>query len=289
MDKQITFSPLIVGTMRLGAWGANYNTNQYETFIEGCINLGLTDMDHADIYGHYTTEKEFGAVMKRRPDLKDKVEITTKCGILLPSENRPTIQTKQYDLSKKHIIKSVLQSIDNLGVDRIKLLLLHRPDYLLEIDEIASAFDELKSKGLVEHFGVSNFTTTQFDQLNKAFPLANNQIEFSLQNSNAMLSGEFDYYKKNQLLSAWSPLGGGALLQENHPIKTTLENMAAHYNCSAVQLLYAWIWKHPIGITPVTGTSKLERIKEALDAKSIQLSRQDWYTLLEKSRGKCVD
>lgn len=289
METTIEFSPLIIGAMRLGIWGADYNTKQYESFIEGCLNLGINDFDHADIYGHYTTEEAFGEVLKRRQDLRDRVQLTTKCGIMLPCEQRPDVRVKHYDLSHNHIIQSVEQSLRNFGVEQIKLLLLHRPDYLMDVQEISAAFETLKTSGKVQNFGVSNFSKSQFDQLNQNFPLVNNQLEISLQNPELLLSGEINSYSSAQKLSAWSPLGGGAILNDNKALMTTIEEMASKYQCTPAQLLYSWIIKHPKNITPVTGTSKLERIEVALAATKIELSQQDWYILLEKQRGHCVD
>ena len=160
-----TISPFIIGTMRLGTWGSQLSTTEYEKFIEGCLELGLVDFDHADIYGHYTTEEDFGNVLKSRKDLRDKMRITTKCGIKLISENRPNHKIKSYDLSAKHILESVDLSLSNLKTDYIDILLLHRPDYLFNPYEIAEAFATLKKEGKVLGFGVSNFTPSQFDLL----------------------------------------------------------------------------------------------------------------------------
>lgn len=290
--SKINFSSLIIGTMRFGKWGSNFNTAAYEKFIEECLALELTDFDHADIYGGHTTESEFGLALKNRPDLKEKVEITTKCGIQYPSENRPSIKVKHYDFSKEHIITSVNNSLQNLNVESIKLLLLHRPDYLMHADEVAEAFHALQKSGKVKFFGVSNFRPKQFELLNGSFPLVNNQIEFSLQNPSAMLNDDLHYFNKSKVkLSAWSPLGGGGIFisKEKSDLKDLLLQLAEKYCCKVDQILYAWLFKHPIQITPVTGTSKIERIKNTLAAKKINLTHEDWYHLLEKSLGKQVD
>lgn len=289
--SDISFSALIIGAMRLGQWGAKYDTQAYESFIEGCINLGLTDFDHADIYGSHSTEAEFGEVLKHRPDLRKKVELTTKCGIMYPSPNRADIKIKHYNFSKNHILESVEKSLTNLNVEQIKLLLLHRPDYLMDAEEVAIAFEELESSGKVKYFGVSNFRPSEFALLNSHFPLANNQIQFSLAHPQLMQDGDLFYFQKeNVSLTAWSPLGGGSLLKdtEETPLNSCLKKMAEKYNCGIDQILYAWIFKHPSKIIPVTGSSQLARIKRALDATKIVLSREDWYELLEMRMGDSV-
>jgi len=290
-SEKITFAPLIVGTMRLGIWGSKYNQSEYERFIDNCLDLNLTDFDHADIYGSYTTESEFGAVLSNRKDLRGKVEITTKCGIQYPSDARPKLNVKHYDFSAKHIIQSVENSLRNLQVENIKLLLLHRPDYLMEPASIARTFEQLQQQGKVQHFGVSNFTPTQFDLLNSHFPLVNNQIEISLLKPKALLNDHlFHFVNKAINITAWSPLGGGQIFDKNQPtqLKTLLKNLSKKYHCQIDQLLFAWLNKHPANITAVTGTSKIERIKRALEAQTIQLSQEDWYALLEKSVGQEV-
>jgi len=277
--------------MRLGQWGAKFDRGEYENFIDACLDLGLTDFDHADIYGSYTTEAEFGEVFKQRPDLKQKVHITTKCGIKYPSPNRPDISIKHYDFSKAHIIKSVNNSLENLQVENIKLLLLHRPDYLMEADEVASAFEELKNSGKVSFFGVSNFSLQQYEKLSSAVELLNNQIEFSLIQPSALEDDGLDYFQKKKVkLTAWSPLGGGDAFQngQHSELYSCVEEMATRYECTAYQILYAWINRNPADLTIVTGTSRIERIKEALEAEKVDLSRADWYLLLEKRLGHPV-
>ncbi len=288
-------SPLIIGTMRLGTWGSQLSTSEYEHFIEGCLDLGLIDFDHADIYGHYTTEEDFGNVLKSRKDLRDKMRITTKCGIKLNSENRPSHLIKSYDLSAKHILESVDLSLENLKTDYIDVLLLHRPDYLFNPHEIAEAFASLKQSGKVIDFGVSNFSPSQFDLLNSFTPLVTNQVEISVLHRNAFEDGTLDQCQKlNTIPTAWSPLGGGALFgksttPEIDSIKSVLDTLSEKYGAAHDQLLYAWLRKHPAGIVPVLGTSKLERIQTAHKSLDIVLTHEEWYMLWEAALGREID
>lgn len=278
--------------MRLGKWGSNFSTKEYEEFIESCISLKLIDFDHADIYGDYTTEHEFGQVIKSRPDLRKNLRIITKCGIKMKTANRPEHVVKSYDLSKSHIKKSVEASLKNLHTDFIDLLLLHRPDYLMDPNEIAEAFTELKKEGKVLNFGVSNFTPSQFDLLNSITPLFTNQIEVSLLQRKAFEDGTLDQCMKLGVVpTAWSPLGGGLLFKKaetesNKKIQQVLSMLGKKYELSTDQILYAWLRKHPAGIIPVLGTSKIERIKTAIDVLDVTLSHEEWYMLWEAAIGE---
>jgi len=294
MENSIKFSPVIVGCMRLGEWGAKYDEGGYERFIDGCLDLGIDDFDHADIYGGFTTEKEFGAVIKKRPDLKSKVKITTKCSIKFPCDSKPEFKSKYYDSTPEDIIQSVDSSLLNLGVENIELLLLHRPDLLLDARAIADTFKELQSQGKVKHFGVSNFKTDQFELLNSFFPIANNQLEVSLMHLDAFYDGTLNQCQRLGVTpTAWSPLGGGIIFSDtaNEQVKRIQEvaqDLMVTYNCNLSQLLLAWVMQHPTGIRPLLGTTKVSRVKEAIVASTIKLKRADWYLLLEASRGREV-
>lgn len=288
---EIDFSPIIIGTMRLGDWGSNLSTEELERFIDACVDLDLKDFDHADIYGHYTEEERFGRVLKRRPDLKSKIQITTKCGIRLMTPNRPEHRIKSYDATTKHIIWSAENSLQQLGVDVLDVLLIHRPDYLMNPHEIAEAVEQLKQAGKIRTFGVSNFTPSQFDLLNSFTPLVTNQIEISLLHRNAFEDGTLDQCIKLGIPpTAWSPFGGGAIFSKSDDadllrIQGVLNQLSKQHNASTDQLLLAWLRKHPSGIIPIVGSSKIERIAKAKAALDINLSHEDWYKLWEAALG----
>ncbi|MEM1320054.1 MAG: aldo/keto reductase [Bacteroidota bacterium] len=289
--SSIQFSPVIIGTMRLGQWGEQFSTDQLEGFIEECLALGLKDFDHADIYGHYTTEAEFGAVLKRRPDLRDQLQITTKCGIKLVCEQRPSHRLKSYDSTKAHIITSAERSLQDLHLDTIDLLLLHRPDYLLHPQEVAEAFEQLRSAGKVKHFGVSNYSPSQFDMLHSFTPLVTNQVEISLLHLQSFQDGTLDQCLKHRTVpTAWSPLGGGSLFRPSDDarvqrVRKVATALAEQHEVGLDQILLAWLAKHPAGIIPVLGTSKVKRIQSALEAVRLVLSHEEWYELWEASVG----
>ncbi len=286
-------SPLIVGMMRLGEWGVKMNTSELETIVEQCIELGLQDFDHADIYGNYSTETDFGKLLQKRPDLRSKIRITSKCTVRLVSDRRPEHRINFYDSSKSHILTSVDQSLKELSTDYLDLFLIHRPDYLMNPNEVAAAFEILHSSGKVKHFGVSNYSPSQFDLLQSysPVPLVTNQVEISILHLNPFNDGTLDQCLKNRISpTAWSPFGGGRIFQNTEDeqiirIKKIAEELAEKYNVQIDQILLAWLFKHPSGIIPVLGTSKISRIKNALDATKIKLTHQEWYELLEASTG----
>ncbi len=206
------YSKIIAGTMKWGAWGARFDTASYEQMIKDCIEAGVTTFDHADIYGDYTTEEEFGKVLQQEPSLRRQMQIITKCGIQMVSANRPHHKIKSYDSSYEHIIESVETSLKNLATDYIDCLLIHRPDPLFNADEVAKAFEQLKQQGKVLQFGVSNFRKWQVDLLRSRFPVAVNQIECSLLHLDPFGDGTLDQCQQHHIIPmAWSPMGAGNL------------------------------------------------------------------------------
>jgi predicted oxidoreductase len=265
-----------------------------EAVVERCIfaalDAGITTFDHADIYGQYTIEQLFGNVLKRNPGLRSKMELVTKCGIALVSNNRPAHRIKHYNASYEHIIASVDRSLQNFDTDFIDLLLLHRPDPLLNGEEVAEAFDELERSGKVLHFGVSNFTSEQFEMLQSFLPmnLVTNQLEISLFKSEYLFDGALDTLMTHRVSPmAWSPLGSGRFF-DNPERMLVLQGIADKYEATIAQLLFAWLLAHPATIFPITGTTKPERLLEAALSLSIHLEREDWFEMLKLVRGRDV-
>jgi len=293
MLKHLNFSNVIAGTMRLGTWGANYNEQQYQSFIENCLAIEVNTFDHADIYGDYTTEAEFGKVLENNSSLRDKIQIITKCGINRVCENRPTYKIKSYDSSKEHIKASVEQSLKNFNTYYIDCLLLHRPDILMRPIEVSEAIQELKQAGKLKHFGVSNFSLSQLQLLHQTIPIEVHQIECSILQLDPFNNGVLDFcYQNNIQVQAWSPLGGGSLFsgesQQAQRIQEAAKPLLEKYNVSLDQLAFAWLTKHPAQIIPVTGTTNIDRIKSAKQAAEIKISNEDWYILYQASTGEII-
>jgi predicted oxidoreductase len=278
------FSRIVVGAWR---W-TNESTAQIESLIKTSLEENITTFDHADIYGNYTCEESFGNVLRGNSALRSKLQLITKFGIRMLSDKRPDHKVKHYDTSREHIKRSVENSLKALGTDHIDLLLIHRPDPLLNPVEVAETFTQLKQQGKVLHFGVSNFTSTQFEMLNAFFPLVTNQIELSLIKHDSLFNGEVDTLIKHKVSPmAWSPLGGGKFFEDAR-INSLLQQLSGEYNVTATQLLLAWLLKHPSGILPILGTTKAERIKEGADAIRVTISKQHWFELLKAVSGKDV-
>ncbi|MGK0365014.1 MAG: putative oxidoreductase [Saprospiraceae bacterium] len=286
-----TFSRIVAGVMSWGVWGADFSVKKTEEYINQCLDLGISTFDHADIYGHYTTEKLFGDATKGSSSLREQMQLVSKCGIKLTTPNRPNHAIKSYDTSKAHIIESVEKSLENLQTDYLDALLIHRPSPLMYPEEIAEAFEQLHEQGKVLHFGVSNFTAAQLDLFSASIPLITNQIEVSLLLRAPMTDGTLDKcLEKGIVPMAWSPMAGGRLFS-NEPneqilrVRKTAAPLQEKYNISLDQLLTAWLLKHPTSIIPVFGSTKIERLKAAVEALDVHLTREEWFSLLEAAEG----
>ncbi len=289
--KKVHHKP-IVGCMRWGIWGENFTTSQYEQKINQCLEIGLDIFDHADIYGHYTTEAEFGNALKGNTNLRSQIKIITKCGINMLTPNRPQHAIKSYDTSAAHITKSVEQSLQNFHTDYIDTLLIHRPDILIDVEEVGATITELKKAGKIKSFGVSNFTTSQVALLQKYIPVEHHQVEISVTNLNAFENGILDQCQLEKIeAQSWSPMGNGIFTEntdQHSRILAQADSLSKEYECSINQILLAFIYAHPSQIVPVIGTTKFERISEAKKAMEIELKREDFYKLWTASTGKEV-
>jgi predicted oxidoreductase len=271
-----------------GAWRWNDTSSSVvEQLIKTSLDVGITSFDHADIYGDYNNEKIFGDALRKNKSVRRNMQLITKCGIRLLSAKQPGTWVKHYDTSKEHILSSVDTSLQNLGTDYIDLLLIHRPDPLMDPEEVSETFGLLKQNGKVLHFGVSNFTAAQFEMLQSylPFPLVTNQLEVSLSKLDTLYDGTLDGMLKHKTCPmAWSPLGGGKLMAG----QSLLWSKKDKYTATEAQLSLAWLLKHPSGMFPVIGTTQPARIVESAKAVEIDLERQDWFEMLKIASGKDV-
>lgn len=291
--KTIPISSPIAGCMRWGVWGAAFNTYQYRQMIEACLQYGIVSFDHADIYGDYTTEADFGNALKEDRALRQQLKLITKCGIQMVTPNRPQHTIKSYNTSKEHIIGSVERSLRNFGTDYLDVLLIHRPDPLMDPREVASAVAQLKKEGKILAFGVSNFLPHQTDLLAAHTDVEYNQVEISVIQLNAFSDGTLENCMKHNITPmAWAPLGGGLFTDESHPnfraITAAAVTLAEKYNTGLNEILLAWLHTHPSGIIPVIGTTRIERLLQAKKAAEITLEREDWFSLLRASKNEEV-
>ena len=287
-------SRIIAGVMTWGVWGENWTAEQAEAYIHQCLELGVHTFDHADKYGHYTTEELFGKATKGSSALRQQMKLISKCGIKLVTPNRPSYKVHSYDTSKEHILQSVENSLKNLQTDYLDLLLIHRPSPLMHPQEIAEAFEILKKDGKVLHFGVSNFTPSQFKMLSKFTELQTNQVEISLLHRDFLLDGTLDQCIENGIAPmAYSTMAKGRFFtdKEDPAVKRIIavsKDLQEQYNCTYEELLTAWILRHPARILPIIGSTKIARMKAAVNATKIELSRDDWFMLWEAAVGEEV-
>lgn len=260
LTEDLSFSRIVHGMWRLAEW--DMSTQERVTFIEQCIELGITTFDHADIYGGYTCEGLFGEALRLKPELRDQIEIVTKTGIKLTGDFNPGQTLNHYDTTKAHIIRQAERSLQELAIDQIDTLLIHRPDPLMDPDEVAEAFTALHESGKVRTFGVSNHLPSQQRLLQSRLPfkLVTNQLELSPMQLKHFEDGAVDLCHEERMpLMAWSPLAGGRLFSEEDyaPLRDTLHTIAARHDVSGIDtVVYAWLLAHPARILPIIGSGK---------------------------------
>lgn len=287
----LSLSPIVAGMWRLREW--RLDTPALARWIEQALGLGITSFDHADLYGDYGAQAAFGAALAASPGLRGRMQLVTKCGIKLVSPARPSHAIKSYDSSRAHVLASVEHSLRELATDRIDLLLIHRPDWLAEPDELARCFEELHRAGKVLHFGVSNHAPSQFARLHRRFALATNQIEFSPLQLGPLADGTLDQAQDLGLPPmVWSPLAGGRLMNGSDEaaqrVRGVLEDLGRSRGVSAATMAYAWIRRHPSRPLPITGSGRIEALREATAALGVELSREDWYCVWRAAAGREV-
>ena len=285
-----TLSPIIAGTMNWGVWDKNLSTTEMVHLMNVCIENKITTFDHADIYGGYTTETAFGKAFSESKISRDKMQLISKCGIQLVSENRNNT-IKHYNYSKDYIIWSVDNSLRNLQTDYLDVLLLHRPSPLMMADEIAEAVEKLKSEGKILDFGVSNFTAWQTELIRQKTEINYNQVQFSATHHEAMLDGSFDYMQLHNIIPmSWNPLGTVFRedIEQTRRLKKLLAKLVEKYHVGSDTILLAWVLKHPAKVIPIAGTVNIARIQSLMKAKELELDQEDWFAIWTESMGNDV-
>lgn len=279
--------------------------------VDAALEAGINLFDHADIYCLGKSETAFGEVLADNPDLRDSMVLQTKCGIRLP--NTATGEPGHYDFSRTHIVAAVEGSLKRLRVTHIDILLLHRPDPLVEPLEVAAAFDELQTAGKVLAFGVSNHTAAQISLLRKYLkqPIAINQMEFSLLHTDAIdggirsaertpnpigITGIIEYCREHDILiQAWGPLGGGRLASTPPPddehlckLHALLTEVAESHGTRQEVIALSWILRHPAGIQPIIGSRHATRLRQQAQCLNVEITREEWYKLFIAGRGEFI-
>ena len=283
----LEFSRIIYGMWRI-ADDTDTAPAHVEAKIQAALDQGISTFDQADIYGGYTAEAALGGALRANPSLRTKMEIVTKCDIVVDAGRHTGARVKHYDTSKAHIDASVEASLREMAIDHIDLLLIHRPDPFMDHHETGTALDALVTSGKVGAVGVSNFRPWDWDLLQSAMSnkLVTNQIEISLAEIAPFTNGDLAFHQRQgHHLMAWSPLGGGSLMNGTGPVGAVLDRVAAEQNVDRAAVAVAFLLAHPAKILPVMGTNNLERIAGISDALKVKLDRQTWFQLYEAALG----
>lgn len=286
-SESLDMSRIVYGMWRV-ADDADTSPANVAAKINTCLAQGITTFDQADIYGAYTAEEILGHALRQNPTLRQQMQIVTKCDIVAPCGKYADVPVKYYDTSADHIQASVESSLKNMAIDHIDLLLIHRPDPLMDHHATGAALDALVKSGKVGNVGASNFKPWDWDLLQSGMEnkLVTNQLEVSLTAHDGLVNGEIAFHQKNeQPIMAWSPLGGGLLMTAQTEIGAILDDIAAENGVDRAAVAVAWLLAHPAKILPVMGTNNLTRITAISDAFKVSMDRQTWYKLYSAALG----
>jgi predicted oxidoreductase len=290
LAQGLSFSRLVYGMWRL-ADDSDTSVKHVDAKINAALDQGITTFDQADIYGGYTAEAVMGTAMKANPSLRQRMEIVSKCDIVIDAGRHSGARVKHYNTTAAHINASVDASLSEMGVDEIDVLLIHRPDPLMDHHETGAALDALVDAGKVRAVGVSNFRPWDWNLLQSAMrhPLVTNQIELSLKHIQPLTNGDLAFHQQHgHVVMAWSPLGGGDLMTASNELTHRLDSIATRCGVDRAAVATAFLLAHPAKITPVLGTNNLDRISAISAAETVQLDRQDWFSLYEAALGSEV-
>ena len=287
----IDCSRIVYGMWRLGD-DADTSPAHVERKIQACLAQGITTMDQADIYGGYTAEAILGDALRAAPGLRDKIEIVTKCDIIAPVGRYADRRVKYYDTSARHITASVEHSLSAMGIEVIDLLLIHRPDPLMDHEDTGAALDALVAAGKVRAVGVSNFKRHDWRLLQSAMetPLVTNQIELSVMHHTPLTDGDVAWMQEKAVpIMAWSPLAGGRLFgAEGAAVHAVLTRVGAAQGVTADAVAVAWLLRHPARVLPVMGTNSLDRIANLSNATGVTMDRETWFEIYTAALGREV-
>jgi len=289
-SPKFEFSPIVAGLWRIADW--NFDVSERVRWIEQALELGITSFDHADIYGDYRAETLFGEALQAEPALRARMQLVTKCGIrLVSAQHRHRVN--HYDSSPAYVRAQVEQSLRNLHTDDLDLVLIHRPDYLMDAAALANTCAALTAEGKVRHWGVSNHSVGQFALLHEHYPLLTNQVELSPLQMDALDDGTLDQAQRLGLRPMiWSPLAGGRLFSADTEqalrVRAEMTSIAKRYDISLTTLAMAWVLRHPSRPHPITGTQRIDGLRDAVCAAEVRLDAEDWYAIWTASKGHPV-
>ena len=287
LTDTLDFSRIVYGMWRIGD-DTDTSTAHVQAKISACLDQGVTTFDQADIYGGYVAEAILGEALKADAGLRARMEIVTKCDIVAPMGRYADAPVKYYDTSRAHILQSVENSLRDMGIEHIELLLIHRPDPFMDHHETGAALDEVVKSGKVRAVGVSNFRPYDWKLLQSAMKtsLVTNQIEISLGEITPFTNGDMAFHQRHgHRPMAWSPLGGGGLMSGSNKLHSVMDELATAHDVDRAAIAVAFLLAHPAGILPVMGTNNLDRIKRISEAARVSLDRPTWFRLYEAALG----
>ena len=287
LNEQLSLSRMAYGMWRLGD-DEDTSPARVQAKVDACLAQGITTMDQADIYGGYMAEEIFGNALKGT-SLRSEIEIVTKCDIVAPAGRYAQARVKYYDTSRQHITQSVEDSLRLMGIEQIDLLLIHRPDPMMDHHETGTTLDDLVASGKVSNIGVSNFRPWDMDLLQSAMKtrLVTNQIEISVIANDAFTNGDLAYLQRHDIKPmAWSPLAGGALFTDaNASLIAIMKRLGDKQGGDTSTIALAWLMAHPANIIPVVGTNNLDRLRALSTALDVELGREDWFEIYTAALG----
>ena len=287
LNEQLSLSRMAYGMWRLGD-DEDTSPARVQAKVDACLAQGITTMDQADIYGGYMAEEIFGNALKGT-SLRSEIEIVTKCDIVAPAGRHAQARVKYYDTSRQHITQSVEDSLRLMGIEQIDLLLIHRPDPIMDHHETGTTLDDLVASGKVSNIGVSNFRPWDMDLLQSAMKtrLVTNQIEISVIANDAFTNGDLAYLQRHDIKPmAWSPLAGGALFTDaNASLIAIMRRLGDKQGGDTSTIALAWLMAHPANIIPVVGTNNLDRLRALSTAFDVELGREDWFEIYTAALG----
>ena len=282
-------SPLILGSMRFGVWGANLSPTAVAELLAAALDAGIDTLDLADIYGTHTTNALVGAALATNPTLRRRLTLIAKAGIVMPDSPGNARGVQHYDLSPAHLQRALDSALRDLGTDHVEVFMPHRPDALLDADAVAEWVTREQARGRIGAFGVSNFDAGTLAAFDGRLPIVANQIELSLTHSTALDDGTHRATRaRGADVQAWSPLGGGGLLHgQGEDLDRALDAMGHEFGLDRAGLLLRWVATVP-GTRVVLGSARAERLAEAVRAVAAPLPRDAWYALWQAARGRAV-
>ena len=286
----VKFSRIVAGVIRWGSWGSKLSSSKMANMISTCVENGVTTFDLADVYGNYTTEREFGDAVILSGTPREDIQIISKCGIIKPCAEKPGFKISHYNTSKRYILDSVDLSLENLNTEYLDVLMINRPSPIMDYPEMADAFHQLKESGKVREFGVVNFSPDQIRAMRRFYPIIAHQSEFSMTHLEPMFDGTIDTCIANDMVPmSWSPLGGDKIYthtKTGKKLEAKLEKHAAQFGWSVSEMALLFLLHHPAGILPVINYAKADKILETLELLDVEISNEDWFELLIMLQGK---